>query len=444
MKFRKCIGIVLAAALMLTGCGKSGTEVFVQSVAELSGMGSIAPGDRFAGMVVSENVAEVQKDGNRTIGELLVREGDDVTEGQELFSYDTDELQLALDKQNLELEQLKASISNYKSQIADLEKSRNKVKESSKLQYTIQIQSLQVDLKEAELNLKAKETEVERSKSILENATVTAPVTGRVQSISENGTDNYGNPLPYITIQQSGAYRIKGTLGELQRGGIMEGDRIRITSRTDPNQFWLGTVTLVDYENPSQGNNMEMYYGGNTDEMTASSKYPFYVELDSTEDLMLGQHVYLELDRPEGETTGLSIGSYFVCYDENDGSAYVWAENRGKLEKRSVTLGEYNMMMDTYPVLEGLTVADYIAFPDPELCKEGAPTTHEIVIPQEDEDLSEDGVSMPENEEFFVDEDAYAAAGETEYYLGWIPEEGEEFSSWETEFIPYETEVEVS
>ena len=107
MKFRKCIGIVLAAALMLTGCGKSGTEVYVQSVAELSDMGSIAPGDRFAGMVVSENVAEVQKDGNRTIGELLVREGDDVTEGQELFSYDTDELQLALDKQNLELEQLR-------------------------------------------------------------------------------------------------------------------------------------------------------------------------------------------------------------------------------------------------------------------------------------------------------------------------------------------------
>ena len=41
-----------------------------------------------------------------------------------------------------------------------------------------------------------------------------------------------------------------------------------------------------------------------------------------------------------------------------------------------MTLGEYNMMNDTYEILEGLTEEDYIAFPDYELCHEGAPTTH--------------------------------------------------------------------
>ena len=386
MKFRRCIcAVMLLCLFTLAGCGSSGTEVYVQSVAELASLGGIAPGDRFAGIVVSENVAEIQKDGERTISELLIREGDDVTEGQELFSYDTDELQLTLDKQKLELEQLQASIENYKEQITDLEKTRDRVSVNNKLEYTIQIQSLQVDLKEAELNIKTKEAEVEKSQNILENATVTSPVTGRVQAISENGTDNYGNPLPYITIQQSGSYRVKGTLGELQRGGIIEGDRIRILSRTNPDQYWLGTVTLVDYENPSQGNDMNMYYGNSVDEMTASSKYPFYVELDSTEDLMLGQHVYLELDVPEDEVSGPSISSAFICYDENDGSTYVWAENSGKLEKRTVTLGEYNMMRDTYEVVDGLTEEDYIAFPDPELCQEGTPTTHEDVAQEETE-----------------------------------------------------------
>ena len=75
-------------------CGESGTAVYVQSVAELSGLGGIAPGDRFAGIVVSENVAEVDRDSDKTIKELLVKAGDDVTEGQILFSYDTDQLQL--------------------------------------------------------------------------------------------------------------------------------------------------------------------------------------------------------------------------------------------------------------------------------------------------------------------------------------------------------------
>ena len=246
MKLRTwlCLALCLCLTASLAGCGGDDTAVFVQSVSTLVGMGSIAPGDRFAGMVVSENVTEIKKDSEKTIKEVLVKEGDDVEEGQELFSYDTDQLQLTLDKQRLELEQLNATIENYNQQIKELEKERDRVGASEKLQYTVQIQTTQVDLKEAELNVKSKETEVKQSETILENATVVSPVKGRVQSINESGTDNYGNPAAYITIQQAGSYRIKGTLGELQRGGIMEGTRIKITSRTDDTVTWTGTVTL--------------------------------------------------------------------------------------------------------------------------------------------------------------------------------------------------------
>ena len=386
MSMKKWLVFVLSVAMLLAlcGCGESGTAVYVQSVAKLSGLGGIAPGDRFAGIVVSENVAEVNKDSDKTIEELLVKAGDDVKEGQILFSYDTDQLQLALDKQRLEKEQLEASIENYKDQIAELEKQRKKAGQSAQLQYTVQIQSLQVDLKEAELNLKAKEQEVAKSEEVLKNADVKSPVTGRVQEINENGTDNYGRPMAYITIQQSGSYRVKGTLGEQQRGGIMEGTRMRIVSRTDESIYWLGTVSLVDYENPSQENQNDMYYGMNTDEMTASSKYPFYIELDNTDGLMLGQHVYLEVEQEETEEAGIPVSMAFICYDD-DGSAYVWAENgRGKLEKRIVTLGQPNDMMGTVSVMDGLTEADYIAFPDYELCKEGAPTTHEVIAVEEE------------------------------------------------------------
>lgn len=389
MKRKKWLCLAMAVCMVMTfaACGSKEGAVYVQSVADLANLGGIAPGDRFAGIVVSENVAEIQKDGERTIAELLVKEGDDVKEGEALFSYDTEELQLTLDKQRLELEQLKATIENYKEQIKDLERDRDRVGTADKLQYTIEIQSTQVDLKEAELNVKTKEAEVTKSENILANATVVSPVTGRVQAISENGTDNYGNPLPYITIQQSGSYRIKGTLGELQRGGIMEGSRITVMSRTDASVTWSGTVTLVDYENPSQGNDYDMYYGNSSNEMTSSSKYPFYVELDSTEGLILGQHVYMELETEEGVTSGPSISSAFVCFEE-DGSAYVWAEKRGKLEKRPVTVGEYNFMTDTYEITGGLTEEDFIAFPDYELCVEGAPTTHENVV---EEDAAAEG-----------------------------------------------------
>lgn len=382
MKGRKYLILAaMALSVMLSGCGSRAAAVYVQSVASLSGMGGIAPGDRFAGIVISEHVAEIEKDSEKTIAELLVREGDDVREGDALFSYDTEELQLTLDKQRLELEQLKATIENYKSQITELERERNRVYGSDKLEYTIQIQSTQVDLKESELKLKTKENEVTKSEDILANATVVSPVTGRVQSISENGTDNYGNPLPYITIQQSGSYRVKGTLGELQRGGITEGSRMKILSRTDESRFWMGTVSLVDYENPTQDNGSNMY-GMATDEMTTASKYPFYIDLESTEDLILGQHVYIELATEEEGPAGVPISMAFIAHEE-DGTPYVWAENRGRLEKRTVTLGDSSEMMGTVSVLEGLTEEDYIAFPDAGVCREGASTTHSAPAEEE-------------------------------------------------------------
>lgn len=369
--FALCMSLILC--LTMAACGAEENAVFVQCVADLADMGGIAPDDKFPGIVVSENITEIKKDSEMTVDELLVREGDDVQAGQTLFTYDTQQLQLNLDKQRLELEQLDASIENYEDQIEELEEERSEADEDDRLEYTVQIQTMELDLKEARINRKAKESAVSQSENLLKNAVVTSPVAGRIQSISENGMDNYGNPLPYITIQQTGAYRVKGTIGELQRGAIMEGTRMQILSRTD-GSTWSGTVTLVDYENPSQGNQNEMYYGVAADEMGNSSKYPFYVELDGTKGLILGQHVYLQLENQSEEPEGISISSAFISYNDF-GEPYVWADNEGKLEKRMVTIGEYDFMNDTFPVISGITEDDYIAFPDPELCVEGASTT---------------------------------------------------------------------
>ena len=233
-----------------------------------------------------------------------------------------------------------------------------------------------MDQKEAELKLKTKEDEVKKAQELLDNSTVVSPITGRVQKINENDTTGSdGKPAAYITIQQSGAYRVKGVLGELQRGSLKEGDRVKLVPRTEENAAWTGTVTLVDYENPTQGSDTDRYYGSSSDEMTTASRYPFYVELDSTDGLMLGQHLYIELDTGT-DAPGVGISGAFLCYNE-DGSAYVWAEKGGKLEKRAVTLGDYDPMTDVQKITEGLSLEDYIAYPDPELCRSGAPTTHD-------------------------------------------------------------------
>ena len=72
---KKWITCILLASLTLSlmGCGSDENAVYVQSVADLTSWGAIAPGDRFAGMVVSENVTEIKKDSDKTVGERLVK-----------------------------------------------------------------------------------------------------------------------------------------------------------------------------------------------------------------------------------------------------------------------------------------------------------------------------------------------------------------------------------
>ncbi len=380
--------LCLALGLVLTGCGSKDKAVYVQQVSSLTGVSSQ---DRFSGLVVSENLTEIKKDSDKQVAELMVKEGQDVKEGDALFSYDTDQLQLNADKLDLEREQLSSSLEDYQTQIGELEREREKVGANQKLQYTIQIQSAQVSLKEAELNLKTKEAELEKAKQLLENATITSPVAGRVQSINESGTDSQGNPAAYITIQQAGAYRVKGTIGELQQGAISEGDRIKLTSRLDSSKTWLGTVTLVDYENPVKNENNN--YISSSDSGESASKYPFYVELDSIDGLIMGQHLYMERYVEGEDASGVIVSSAYICY-EDDGSAYVWAENsRSKLEKRAITLGDYNENTDNYQVADGLSETDYIAFPDEQYCHVGAPTSHTPVIY---EDEQENGAAEPD------------------------------------------------
>ena len=396
---KTCIAAILALALSLSlaACAGKAGGVYVQNVGDLSGFG-ITDGDRFPGVVVAENVTKIQRDADKTVGELFVKAGDTVKTGDQLFSYDTEQLQLNLDKQKLEQEQLEATIENYKGQISELETQRANAGSSQQLAYTVQIQTMQVDLKEAELNLEAKKTDVAKSKALLENAVVTSPVDGQIQAINESTTDQNGREQPYITIQQAGSFRVQGTLGELQRGSFTVGTRVKVLSRTN-DDTWTGTISTIDYENPTQNNSNNNYISdSSSSSMNSSSRYPVYVELDSTDGLILGQHVYLSLDSGE-DLTGLRLSSAFVAFND-DGSAYVWAEKNGKLEKRTVTLGEHDDMTDTYAVTDGLSEADYVAYPD-ENCVEGAATTREEpadTTPEEPADTTpEDGMNSDMN-----------------------------------------------
>ncbi|MBQ8914494.1 MAG: hypothetical protein IJ054_10695, partial [Lachnospiraceae bacterium] len=187
----------------------------------------------------------------------------------------------------------------------------------------------------------------------------------------------------YITIMAMGEYRIKGTASELNVRSMSKGDPVIVHSRLDETLTWKGTIQSVDLEHTENNNNNMYYYDGGNSEST--SNYPFYVTLENTDGLILGEHLFIEPDYGQSEVKeGVWLSEFYIV--EESGGSYVWVENsKGKIEKRKVTLSDYDEMMMSYLITSGLSNDDYIAFPEARI-KEGMKTTrnYEDVMIYED------------------------------------------------------------
>ena len=112
---KRIISLAAACVLVLSflaGCaaGGSGETVSVESVSLITGVSPAGLADVYAGKVVSGETAEIKKDSDKTVLEVLVEEGDMVRAGDILFTYDTEAMQLSLDKLYLDRESYENTI----------------------------------------------------------------------------------------------------------------------------------------------------------------------------------------------------------------------------------------------------------------------------------------------------------------------------------------------
>lgn len=363
----KKAAFILALAMLLgvaAGCGESNGEASVQSVSMICGLGSAGLTDRFAGVVSALGETNIKKDDSMAIGEIKVKVGDAVKEGDVLFTYDMSKLQLDLEPAQLDLESLKSQLADKEAEKKQAEDALNDAEDdAARRELLLDIRQYNVDIQSTNRSITEKSREVEKLQSNLKNSDVKSEVAGEVKSVNpDGGTDDRGNALPLISIVQTGGFRVKGYVNENNAAVLNEGAQVIIRSRVS-DQTWKGTISSIDWNNPAQSSNNYNYDSGSSDTGN-SSKYPFYVELSSSDGLLLGQHVYIEPDLgQDAQSTGIQLPASFI--NDADSSPWVWAQSSsGKLEKRSVTLGEYNGELDTYAVTDGLTAADYIAYPD--------------------------------------------------------------------------------
>lgn len=402
-----CIAIYFAVRKFESKSENEEIGVPVQSVAVLTGASNMSQ-NRFSGVVESEKTVKIQKQSDREIKQVYVEIGQTVKKGDKLFEYDTDELNTKIEQANLDVERMQNAIENDRKEIDAINAQKAANPGADHSEWNLDIQTKENEIRQTEYNIKSKNVEINKLRKQLKNVVVTAEIDGIVQSIGDqNGSSGvmYGgdeSDNSYMSIMQTGNYRVKGIINEQNMYSINVGDKVVIHSRVD-DKTWNGTVDNIDTSNPERSNTNMYYGGGEDDSMTRSSKYPFYIKLDNIDGLMMGQHVYIEKDAgQENKKEGLWIPTYFVVQDGDN--SYIWVSNsKNKLEKRKIKIGEKNEELEEYQILEGLSVDDYIANPSEEL-KEGENVTKYDFIPVDVND-SEEMIEDFNTEEMDVNEE---------------------------------------
>lgn len=288
----------LVAALPLAACTQDGPADETDPVDASAAPADVPAYSAFAGVVSTAGDVEVNKKSDVAVGEVLVRAGDVVHEGDVLFTYDTESASLDLEKANLELAQMQSNLAMTKANKEALEKEKAKADESQQLSYSLEIQEKETSIMEEEYRIQAKEREIEQLRALVEDADVLSPTDGTVRSVNDgsstsSGGDYYdsgygpsdGASGAFIVIAKTSDIRVMGSVDEANLAELYEGMAVTVRARTG-NGEWSGIVTAVETDKPLQQNNN--YY-----DPSQSTKYPFYVVLDSTEGLVVGQHVYI-------------------------------------------------------------------------------------------------------------------------------------------------------
>ena len=346
--------------------------VYVDSVAVIATLGSgTGKIPRFAGSVEPQETKEYKLDGDRKVRKCYVKEGDIVKTGQRLYTYDTTEDESKLEQARIDLERLQNTEDTSEAKKAELEKQKAAANTPEK---QLEVLTAENELKQNELDQKSKQKEIDQLEDQIKNATVKCDMDGIVKAVNEQSDNDMmgSSDSAYISVLKLGTYRVKAEANEQNIRQIYSGETVLVFSRVDSGQFWKGTISQIKTDQGnSEDKDSDSYYG--SDNSSGSTNYPFYVELEDSDGLMLGQHVYLEQDLgQQNARSGLWLDDYYIA-QEADGTSYVWAaSNDNKLEKRIIEPGEADEALKQHQIVTGLTTDDYICQPQDSL-EEGLP-----------------------------------------------------------------------
>ncbi|MFB7139074.1 efflux RND transporter periplasmic adaptor subunit [Gottfriedia sp. NPDC056225] len=352
------VSVILSVTVVEVRKSKSETLQFISPAVK-----SFTKTETVSGRVVQSHTDTIYVNPAKgSINEIFVKEGDTVTKGQKLFSYENTTLAAELGQAEVNKKLAETSVTQKKEQVSSLEQDiqsastetesnttdENKTtdKSTDKTETTtnaVIIQTLQAELNTAkeelntaELKVEQYTLEAEKLKAQQGSLTVNSNNEGVVLNLNKDiGQGFKATDKQQISIMQIASnepFQIEGKLTEEEKSKIEPGQPIKVTSKIVGNTNWKGSISEVS--NYPMNNT-------STDQEKDSKKesdayYTFRATLDSQEKLYPGYETNLNVVVESKDL--LSVPATSV--KGSGKSKYVYLLKKGKIVKQTVKIGQ--------------------------------------------------------------------------------------------------------
>ena len=315
--------------------------------------------NRYSGIVQTQNTENYTLQSDKKVIETYVHKGDKVNAGDPLFKYDVSQASQSIVNTNLEIEGIMQTIQILKKEIHELNQQLQDAEGEEGVQIKSEISDKQLEIKQQEYDIQAKQNEIKNFQEEVNQSIVKSNIKGIVQSVNDQTIEESNSQNAYLTIIQDEKYVVKGMIDEISMGTLNEGDAVIIRSRTNQDQIWDGKISKIEM-------NQEKKDEEDSQDSSAqqASKYPFYVELEHNNQLMLGQHVYIEPDiGQKDKLSNIWLDQGFVI-KESKNKHYVWLVKDNKVQKQTIKIGQKDEANGIVEIDSGLKKKDYIVWPN--------------------------------------------------------------------------------
>lgn len=366
-----CLLVVAAIVVGIFYFRKEKRRIEVQVVAQLNWYGD-QNGVTGSGNIISDGSQSVFLSKDNPIGEVYVQEGQQVSIGDPLLSYDMTKAKIQLEIKKLEMEKIQFEqaiaqkewkellemkpLENLDLTEQDTDEQDTDEQKPTEVGYTKEeLQKKQFEkkkqLQDLDLKLRMAKLEIQSLMEAASEGIIKSQINGVVKSVQTEDGKNVENE-PYLFLTQSEGLYLYGNVSELQLESMKVGQTVSGNSWESGTSF-LATIEEIE-SFPVAG-------AGDMDNQ-AVSYYGFKAYIEDTTNLKVGEGVeyVMASDGMEGAQL-ITLPKAYVR--EIDGQYYVLKEGKDhRIHKQIVEIGKV-VYGTAYEIIDGITADDYIAFP---------------------------------------------------------------------------------